>query len=101
MRLRDRLTLKRDGQTVAESVPCYMAHRGQLGDDPTRPYHYTETLTPLVELPESRINDITAQPTSYTVTYRGTDYPVRAINARRLPDGRIHHVTLEVERVTG
>lgn len=105
MRLRDRLTLKRDGQTVAESVPCYMGHRGQLVDNPSgtgpQPYQYTESMSPLVDLPEARVADMLDRPTSYTVTYRGRDYPVAAINPRRLPDGRLHHVTLEVERTGG
>lgn len=106
MRLRDRLTLQRDGQTVAESVPCYMAHKGggRVNDhDPAvwRPAHYIETLSGLVKVSEARAEDMVNSPTSYGVVYRGRTYPVHAVNPRRRPDGTLHHVSLDLERVMG
>lgn len=106
MRLRDRLTLKRDGQTVAESVPCYMAHKGggRVNDnDPAvwRPAHYIETLSGIIEVTEGRAEDMVSSPTSYRVLYRGKEYPVHAVNPRRRPGGTLHHVSLDLERVMG
>lgn len=106
MRLRDRLELTKNGATAESAVPCYMAHKGggRVNDhDPAvwRPAHYIETLVALIKVSEARADDLTSSPTAYGVTYRGTAYPVHAVHVRRKPDGTVHHVTLDIERVMG
>lgn len=106
MRLRDRLTLTKDGTTVAESVPCHMTHTGgaRVNDhDPAvwRPAQYIETLKALVKVPESRAEDMVADPTAYGIVYRGHPYPVYGVLPRRRPGGELHHVSLDLQRVMG
>lgn len=100
MRLMHRVTITGGGSL--EPLPAFFTHKG--GDRvnvETGRIGYEERAVVLVELPEQALGPITADPRSYRVTFRGLEYTVTGVQPRYLPNGRLHHTTLELERRIG
>lgn len=101
MRLRHRVELT-GGGSLMESLPAFFTHKGgeRINDQSGR-ISYEEQAAALVELPVELVGPITADPRQYRITFRGIEYTVTGAQPRYLPDGRLHHTTLELERRIG
>ena len=100
MRLTDRCTITAGYLTVAADTPCHMGHVG--GDrpfDPSWPSKYQETARVIVG-PLRELTGVNT-PADYRVQHQGVTYKVTAILPRYRSHGRLHHVSLDLERVSG
>lgn len=98
MRLTDRCTLTRNGTNLGPERRCEFGHRsGELTTtDGGRISISRETARVMVG-PDPDLID--ASLSGLTVTHKGISYRVTAILPRYRPGGRLHHVSLELERV--
>lgn len=99
MRLTDTCTIQRDGTAIGGTRPCTFGHTG--GETPFLPGHtrYIETAR-LIVGPDPELAGL-SDPTRVKVTHKGKTYKVTAILPRYRTHGRLHHVSLDLEVVTG
>ena len=100
MRLTDRCTISLNGVPVFTSTRCSFVHvEGDRQFDPEWPSKYLETARVIVGpfYALTRINT----PDGYRVEHHGVSYKVTAIFPRYRSHGRLHHVSLDLSRVSG
>lgn len=99
MRLTDKCTIIRSSTPQHTDTPCQLGHTG--GDVPTLAGHtrYIETARVIVgPLPDlAAVQNVAG----WTVEHHGKAYKVTAILPRYRQRGRLHHVSLDLEVVTG
>lgn len=97
MRLRDRLDVivSPDGALVRENVPAWVGYQSTALMQDAR-LQTTEVLRAIVK---PALADVIVAGT-HAIRWRGTAYPVVGVMVR-MKRGRPHHVTLELERVSG
>lgn len=101
MRLTDRLVvLDSNDEPVVSSVPCYMGHKGggMTGNTDYQAIYYQERASAIVSLPEMIGRLVLSNPTGYQVRHRNLIYRVVSAQARYRSHGRLHHMTLDLER---
>ena len=100
MKLTDTCQITRNGNPQGGPRRCAFGHTG--GDTPFLPGHvsrYIETARVLVEAdPELAA---VANPDGWEVVHKSKTYTVTAILPRYRTHGRLHHVSLDLEVITG
>ena len=100
MRLTDRCSISRNNQTLYGSTPCAFVHvEGDRHPDPEWPSKYLETARIIVG-PLAQLVGVNT-PADHRVEHKGVTYKVSAIFPRYRAHGRLHHVSLDLERVSG
>lgn len=101
MRLQHRVELT-GGGSLRETLPAFFTHRGgsRLNDQSGR-ISYEASAVVLVDLPDRLVDPVTADPRQHRITFRGLEWRVTGAQPHYLPSGRLHHTTLELERMTG
>lgn len=102
MRLTDRLVVLPavGDEPVGGPYPCHMGHKGgaMVGDTDYQAIYYQERAAAIVKLPDDLARLILGNPTGYRVRHRNNIYRVTSSQARYRTHGRLHHVTLDLER---
>ena len=99
MRLTDTCEVTRNGTVIGGPRRCSFGHTG--GDVPTLAGHtrYIETARVIVDPDESLA--AVANVDGYGVRHKSKHYRVTAILPRYRSHGRLHHVSLDLEVITG
>lgn len=99
MRLTDTCTIRNSGAYVATDTPCEFRHTGgskiveldRIGRD--------EQAVVIVG-PLQAVLDVPGL-AGFTVEHHGREYSVTAVLPRYITGGRLHHLSIELRRVTG
>lgn len=101
MRLTDTCTIRHNGYVVGPAArPCEFGHVGANREsvEPGRVI-YEERARAIVG-PDLELAAV-ATPNGYTLEHKGREYRLDSILPRYRPGGRLHHLSLDLEQVTG
>ena len=99
MRLTDRCEVTQDGTTVGGSRPCSFGHTGGGVGVEAGHIRYREEARVIIG-PDAQLAAV-ADPGRLRVRHKDRTYNVTAILPRYRTHGRLHHVSLDVQVVTG
>lgn len=99
MRLTDTCQMLRNNRPIGDPRPCEFGHTGGDTGLESGNFRYVEQARVIVG-PDDAIA-MADDPRVYGVIHKSKTYQVTAILPRYRPGGRLHHVSLDLQAVTG